>query len=97
MARAAWYEVRNGRRHVLPYDFTFTSFAKRRWLGRRVPDVMSEEFPAQCTAAYLDEAMASRRLLLNGQPVQPEDTFHNGDKLEHIVVREEPSVPACNQ
>ena len=33
MARAAWYEVRNGRRHVLPYDFTFTSFAKRRWLG----------------------------------------------------------------
>ena len=95
MARAAWYEVRNGRRHVLPYDFTFTSFAKRRWLGRRVPDVMSEEFPAQCTAAYLDEAMASRRLLLNGQPVQPEDTFHNGDKLEHIVVREEPSVPAA--
>ena len=95
MARAAWYELRNGRRHVWPYDFTFTSFAKRRWLGRRVPDVMSEEFPAQCTAAYLDEVMAGRRLLLNGQPVQPEDTFRHGDKLEHIVVREEPSVPAA--
>ena len=33
-------------------------------------------------------------LLLNGAAVRPEDTFRDGDKLEHIVLREEPSVPA---
>ena len=41
--RSSWYDVRDGRRHVRPYDFTFTSFAKRRWVGRRVLDVMSED------------------------------------------------------
>ena len=93
--RSSWYDVRDGRRHVRPYDFTFTSFAKRRWVGRRVLDVMSEEFPQQCTAAYLTEVMASQRLLLNGRAVHPEDTLRHGDKLEHVVVRQEPSVPAA--
>lgn len=93
--RSAWYEVRDGRRLVRPYHHSFTSFAKRRWVGRRVLDVMADEFPAQCTEAYLAEAMSSQRLLLNGTAVRPVDTFRDGDKLEHIVVREEPSVPAA--
>ena len=92
--RSAWYEIRDARRMVRPYNHSFTSFAKRRWVDRRVLDVMADEFPAQCTEAYLAEAMSSRRLLLNGAAVRPEDTFRDGDKLEHVVVREEPSVPA---
>ena len=92
--RSAWYEIRDGRRMVRPYHHSFTSFAKRRWVGRRVLDVMADEFPMQCTEAYLAAAMSSQRLLLNGAAVRPEDTFRDGDKLEHIVVREEPSVPA---
>ena len=55
---------------------------------------MADEFPVQCTEAYLAAAMSSQRLLLNGAAVRPEDTFRDGDKLEHVVVREEPSVPA---
>ena len=34
--RASWYELRAGRRHVLPYKHPFTCHAKGRWIGRTV-------------------------------------------------------------
>ena len=90
--RARFYTVLDGRRHVVPYQHTFTSFSKRRWLGRRVLDVMREEFPAQCTEAYLDEAMRCGRLTLNGRSVDYQTIFRPGDRLEHTVQREEPGL-----
>lgn len=68
-------QVRDERRHVIPYDHTFTSFAKRRWVGRRVLEVMAAEFPAQCTEYYLSEAVSAGRLTLNGHVVEPNAVF----------------------
>ena len=91
--RAAWYSLRGGRRHVVPYEHVFTSHAKGRWVGQRVFAVMAAEFPAVCTADYLVSAAASNRLRINGRAATDADIFAQGDKLEHVVIREEPSVP----
>ena len=91
--RSTWYEVRDGRRHVVPYTHSFASNAKGRWVGKRVFDVMQCEM--LCTTEYLQEAAAAGRLTLNGQPCGPEAVFRHGDKLVHVVIRTEPSVPAA--
>ncbi|EOD36819.1 hypothetical protein EMIHUDRAFT_201067 [Emiliania huxleyi CCMP1516] len=33
--RATWYEIRDGRRHVVPYTHEFVSNTKGRWVGRK--------------------------------------------------------------
>lgn len=35
-----------GKRHVVPYTATIHSYAKKRWLGRRILDVFLSEFRA---------------------------------------------------
>ena len=94
--RASWYEVRDGRRHVVPYEHTYLSNAKGRWVGRRVVDVMLAEFPHVCDDAYLAAAMGAGRLRRNGAVVSAEDVFRRGDRLSHAVLRDEPSVPAAD-
>ena len=91
--RASWYEVRDGRRHVVPYEHTYLSNAKGRWVGRRVLDVMLAEFPHICNDAYLAAAMDAGRLRRNGAAVGAQDVFARGDRLSHTVIRDEPSVP----
>ena len=65
--RSSWYTIEAGRRHVTPYWHAFTSFAKGRWVGRTVLDVLSEEFP-HIDEAYLVENAGAGRLTLNGHP-----------------------------
>lgn len=95
MSRADWYELRDGLRHVVPYVHTFTSFAKRRWVGQCVLDVLGFEFPDRCTPDALARDAAAGRLRLNGARVTSDAVFRDGDKLDHDVVREEPPVPAA--
>ena len=95
--RSGWYVLRDGRRHVVPYLHEFATHAKGRWLGRKVIDVLKDEFPhaADWTSAYFEDASATGRLTLNGRPATLEDSFRDGDRLIHAVQREEPSVPAA--
>ena len=93
--RASWYELAGGRRNVVPYLHPFASNAKRRWVGRRVIDVMLDEFPhGGWSAAYFEQASAAGQLTLNGRPAVLEDVFRDGDRFVHTVCRTEPSVPS---
>ena len=92
--RATWYTLEDGRRHVLPYRHTFQSFAKARWVGRHVLEVLQYEFPQRCTPHALAAAMTAGELRLNGKPVREDAVFRSGDRMEHDIHREEPSVPA---
>ena len=91
--RSSWYEVAGGRRYVVPYSHSFHSFTKGRWVGKRVMEVMQVEM--SCSADYLQEAAAAGRLMLNGKPCDTTSLFAHGDKLVHIVLRTEPSVPSA--
>jgi len=91
--RTDWYEFRDGLRHVKPYFHTFRSFAKGRWVGKRVFDVLTFEFPDRITPEMLAQAVADGTLRLNGRVVASSDIFRDGDKLEHDIRRDEPPVP----
>lgn len=81
-------------RHVRPYTYVFKAHAKRRWLGRRVLEVMAEEFSGHLTSDYLAAAARDGRVRINGTPCVPDATFRDGDVLEHETVRDEPPVIA---
>ncbi|CAC9496589.1 RNA pseudouridylate synthase [Leishmania donovani] len=49
------------RRHVIPYDFSFTVFVKGRWVGRRLLEVYAEELPHH-TPAYYEACLRQGRL-----------------------------------
>lgn len=85
---------RDGLRRVKPYVHVFKAHAKRRWLGRRVAEVMAHEFPASATPGYLRDAMADGRILVNARPCAPGAVFRDGDVLEHRMTRTEPPVRA---
>ena len=92
--RSAWYELGDdGRRHAVPYWHAFSSFAKGRWVGRTVLEVLSDEFPGT-DAAYIESSASSGRLTLNGLPAHAETRFTHGDHMVHSVQRFEPSVPS---
>ncbi len=39
-------DTTTGLRHVVPHVYTFTAFAKQRWYGRALIDVLADEFMA---------------------------------------------------
>ncbi|KAJ1621050.1 pseudouridine synthase [Pavlovales sp. CCMP2436] len=96
VSRVAVTAVRSadGLRRVLPYSHVFKTHAKRRWLGRRVLDVMACEFPSQATPTYLQGALAEGRILVNSQPCEQTTVFRESDVLEHHTLRSEPPVRA---
>jgi len=63
---------------------------KERWRGRPLAEVLLEEFGL--SGAYLKEAAAAGRLLVNRCPCQAEDALQNGDLITHTYTVEEPPL-----
>ncbi|KAI9013637.1 pseudouridine synthase, partial [Hyaloraphidium curvatum] len=80
-----------GLRKVQPYDYTFQSYAKERWLGKSLIEVMRREFHDQ-SEPYYREAIKTGRLMINSRTVDPDYVFKNGDLMQHRVHRHEPPV-----
>eukprot|EP00981_Chlorochromonas_danica_P007131 scaffold1561_cov184-Ochromonas_danica.AAC.4 len=78
-------------RYVKPYIYNFETFAKGRWLGRRVLDVMKEEFGGH-PPAYWDTAIVEGRVRINDHVINDQVCFANGDRLLHRSHRHEPPV-----
>jgi 23S rRNA-/tRNA-specific pseudouridylate synthase len=78
-------------RLVEPYPYTFTTFAKERWVGRTVLDVYSTEFGSY-PKSYYEAAIAQGRILVSDQQVDINYVVKGGDVLSHTVHRHEPGV-----
>ncbi|CAO1631783.1 unnamed protein product [Parajaminaea phylloscopi] len=78
-------------RHEPPYWHTFTSNAKMRWYGRRILDVLVEEFRDR-TKHYYTWAIHQGLLRINGEPVAPTYIVQNGDVITHRAHKHEPAV-----
>lgn len=74
-----------------PYWFTFTTNAKMRWYGRRVLDVLVEEFRDR-TKHYYNWAIHNGLLQINGSPVLPSYIIQNGDVITHRAHKHEPPI-----
>lgn len=76
---------------VAPYFKEFQANCKHRWLGRRVVDVLADEFNAY-NHDYWVAAAKDGRLRINGAQFDPEYCFNHMDTLVHTVHRHEPPV-----
>ena len=64
------YVVKHGLRFIKPYDHEFTTFVKRRWIGKSLLDVFSAEFKA-FSSDYYTRAITDGRITCNGKIVSP--------------------------
>lgn len=78
-------------RIVEPYQYTFASFCKARWMGRTIYEVYSNEFGGY-TAEYYHQAIRQGRILVSNERVQPSYVIKGSDILMHKVHRHEPAV-----
>ncbi|KAF8567274.1 hypothetical protein P879_03881 [Paragonimus westermani] len=87
------YYFENGFRKVYPYHFVFKSYAKRRWLGRSICDVLLEEFNFPSQSVIPDRCL-SGDLRVNDLPITPSYILQDSDLISHKVHRHE--LPVLN-
>ena len=80
-----------GLRCILPYEFTFATFVKGRWLGRTLRDVMKTEFPYR-PDAYYDAAIRCGVIQVDGQTVDAGHVLAQSQVITHKTHRHEPPV-----
>ena len=91
--RQSPYEIRDGLRFVKPYKYEFKTFAKRRWIDKKLLDIFKVEFKA-FSPTYYAEAITNGKVTVNGKKVSIEYKIKEGDKIIHETVREETPVIA---
>lgn len=62
------YYIENGLRKVYPYPYLYQTYTKRRWIGRKLKDVLKEEF-RDISDEVLKKRFDNKRILINGNPV----------------------------
>lgn len=87
------YQILEGFRYVKPYYFTYKTFAKGRWIGRPLLEVLTSEFMAE-SPKYYQEAIHDGRIRINDEVISENYIIRSGDKLTHRSHRHEPRVPA---
>lgn len=87
------YFIENGLRKVYPYPYLYQTYAKRRWLGRKLKDVLKEEF-RDITDEQLKLRFDSKFILVNGDPVQVDYVIKDNDFVANRNHRHELPVLA---
>lgn len=87
------YYMDNGLRKVYPYYFTFTTYAKGRWVGRTLLDVFEHEFRAHTVDEYRRH-IENGSLTVNDGPVPVDYELRHNDRLANTVHRHEVPVTA---
>ncbi|KAF9980103.1 hypothetical protein BGZ65_005551 [Modicella reniformis] len=87
----AEYYFENDLRKIKPYFFKYQTFAKGRWLGRRIIDVFNTEFRDRDNTFY-EHAISDGRVKINGEKVSTDYIIKNSDIVAHDIHRHEPPV-----
>ncbi|XP_039226767.1 RNA pseudouridylate synthase domain-containing protein 2 isoform X3 [Drosophila yakuba] len=88
------YYFENGLRKVYPYFFTFTTFAKGRWVDEKILDVFVREFRAAPPEEY-ERSLEAGKLTVNYEKVPKDYKIKHNDLLANVVHRHE--VPVTSQ
>lgn len=92
-AEGASYVIDGRLRRVNPYFFTYLTYCKLRWRGRKLIDVFTDEFRDR-DAAFYAKTIAAGQVTLNKKPANLETVVKNGDLISHRCHRHEPPVSA---
>ena len=76
-----------------PYTYEFKTFAKRRWIGKRLIDVFKSEFRAY-SADYYADAIHEGRITVRDKKVGLDYMIKDNDKILHKTLRRETPVLA---
>ena len=78
------YNIVNGVRYVKPYVHEFKTFAKGRWLGRELIEVLTTEFGSH-EPSYWNHAVDNGFVIINGRNVPRNYVFQNsGTSIQYI-------------
>lgn len=89
--RPPHYEHIRPFRFVRPYEHEFRTHCKKRWIKRKLIDVLVDEFRAYSKNYYL-QAIEEGRLTINDKLTQPQYVMRDNDLLVHRTKRVEPPV-----
>lgn len=87
------YLFEDGLRRVEPYHFTYNTWCKERWRGRKLIDIFDSEFRDR-PQEYYRRSMETGGIFVNGKCVGPDYPLRNGDLVSHTLHRHEPPVTA---
>lgn len=87
------YYFEDDLRRVKPYHFTYNTWCKERWRGRKLIDIFECEFRDR-PLEYYRAAMELGDIFVNQRRVGPDYIVRNGDKISHTLHRHEPPVTA---
>lgn len=89
------WTIQNGFIRSIPYTFTFLTWAKQRWLGRSIGEVLVKEFHDRPASYYLG-ALREGLIRINDEPLTGEMAFQRlieeGDYIKHTIHRHEPPL-----
>ncbi|KAK4229399.1 pseudouridine synthase [Podospora fimiseda] len=85
------YYFEDGLRRVAPYFYTYNTWVKERWRGRRLIDVFESEFRDR-PIEYYRAAMETGQVDVGGKNVGPYHVLKNGELVSHTTHRHEPPV-----
>jgi tRNA pseudouridine synthase 9 len=85
------YIIDDDLRRVEPYHYTYNTYCKERWRGRRLIDIFESEFRDR-PLEYYRNAMVTGHIYVNGKRVGPDHILRNGEKISHTLHRHEPPV-----
>jgi tRNA pseudouridine synthase 9 len=87
------YYFEGGLRKMEPYDYTYQTYAKQRWIGKTLFQVFEKEFHDR-PSDYYKHAILTGKITLNGQKVELDTVVKNSDLIENRIHRHEP--PVCD-
>ncbi|EDV26051.1 uncharacterized protein TRIADDRAFT_1807, partial [Trichoplax adhaerens] len=87
------YYIENGLRHIRPYNFTFTTHAKGRWVGKKLIDIFKNEFSSSPVEYYIN-AIQNGKITVNNKIPSANTIVRDNDVIRNTVHRHEPPVTA---
>ncbi|KAF9137116.1 hypothetical protein BG015_002842 [Linnemannia schmuckeri] len=78
-------------KNAQPYFFKYQTYAKGRWLGRKLIEVFNTEFRDRDNTFY-ERAIEDGRVKINGGTVDKDYIIKNSDIVAHDIHRHEPPV-----
>lgn len=79
------YFIKNKLRFVSPYVYTYKLFAKKRWFGKNIVDVLAFEFCAYNTDYFL-ESIKKGYIKVNNKNITNDYIIKSNDFIEHKLL-----------
>ncbi|GAA94995.1 uncharacterized protein L969DRAFT_97569 [Mixia osmundae IAM 14324] len=87
------YREEDGLRKVVPYAYTFQTYVKQRWKGRKILEIFSTEFRDR-SPAYYAFALEQGVVRVNDGVIGPDFVLVDGQLISNVIHRHEPPVAA---